>query len=54
MDKPNEVICEIRKRQQRNPMFGHIGDGISKNKEKKYIEFQQGLKFNLIANLLLN
>jgi hypothetical protein len=35
MDKPNEVICKIRKRQHQNPLFGHIGDEISKNKEKK-------------------
>jgi hypothetical protein len=39
MDKPNEVIYKIRKIHQ-NPMFGHIGDEISKNKEKKYIRFQ--------------
>jgi hypothetical protein len=40
MDKPNEVICKIKKIQHQNPMFGHIGDEISKNKEKKYIRFQ--------------
>jgi hypothetical protein len=33
--KQNKVIRDVRKRRHRNPLFGHIGDGISKNGKKK-------------------
>jgi hypothetical protein len=42
------------KRQHQKPFFGHIGDEISKNRGKKYIEPQGGMKLNLVANLMLN
>jgi hypothetical protein len=29
-----KVTRKVRKRQYRNPLFGHIGDEISKNREK--------------------
>jgi len=49
-----KVICKVRKRRHRNPLFGHIGDKISKNREKKYIRRQRGMKLSLAANLVLN
>jgi hypothetical protein len=45
---------KVRKRQHQNPMFGHIGDEISKNRKKKYTGLQWGMKVNLAANLVLN
>jgi hypothetical protein len=35
-------------------LFGHIGDEILKNRGKKYIGLQQGMKLNLATNLVLN
>jgi hypothetical protein len=32
----------------------HAGDEISKDKKKKYIRLQQGMKLNLATNLVLN
>jgi hypothetical protein len=32
----------------------HVGDEISKNKKKKYIRLQQGMKLKLATNLVLN
>jgi hypothetical protein len=38
-----------------NPLFGHIGDEISKNRgKKKYTGLQRGMKLSLVANLVLN
>jgi hypothetical protein len=31
----NKVIRKLRKRRPRNPLFGHMGDEISKNRKKK-------------------
>ncbi len=50
----NKIIRKVRKRCHHNPLFGHIMDEISKNREKKYIRFQRGMKLNLVANLALN
>jgi hypothetical protein len=36
------------------PLFSHLRDEISKNKENKYNGFQQGMKLSLITNLMLN
>ncbi len=30
-----KVIRKVRKRRHRNPLFGHIGDEISKNRKKE-------------------
>jgi hypothetical protein len=35
-------------------MFGHIGDEISKNRGKKYIGLQWGMKLSFATNLVLN
>jgi hypothetical protein len=53
----NKVIRKVRQRRHWNPclvLFGHIGNEISKNRKKKYTEFQRGMKFSLAANLVLN
>jgi len=44
----------MKKRWHQNPLFGHIGDEISKNKKKRYTRLQQDMKFSLMANLVLN
>jgi hypothetical protein len=31
----NKVICKVRKRRHHNPLFGHIGDEVCKNRKKK-------------------
>ncbi len=36
------------------PLFGPIGDAISKNKKKKYIGLQQGMILGLTVDLVLN
>jgi hypothetical protein len=48
----NKVIRKVRQRRRRNPLFGHIGDEISKNRGKKVL--QRGMKLGLAANLVLN
>jgi hypothetical protein len=35
----NKVIRKVKKRQHRNPLFGHIRDEISKNKKKSALAF---------------
>jgi hypothetical protein len=51
----NKVIRIVRKRRHRNPLFGHIGDEISKNRQKKgYTGLQGGMELSLAANLVLN
>jgi hypothetical protein len=51
----NKVIRKVRKRRHWNPLFGHIGDEISKNrKKKKYTGLQGGMKLSLAENLMLN
>jgi hypothetical protein len=39
----NKFICTVKKRQHRNPLFGHIGDEISKNKKKTTLGFNGAL-----------
>jgi hypothetical protein len=36
------------------PLFGHIGDEISKNRKKMYTWLQRGMKLSLAANSMLN
>ncbi len=36
------------------PLFGHIGHEISKNRKRKYTGLQRGMKLSLAANLMLN
>jgi len=50
----NKVIRKVRKTQHRNPLFGHIGDEISKNRKKKYTGLERGMKLSLAAKLVLN
>jgi hypothetical protein len=50
----DKMIRAVRKRRHRNPLFGHIGDEISKNREKKYTGLQGGIKRSFAANLVLN
>jgi hypothetical protein len=47
-------ICKVRKRRHWNPLFGHIGDEISKNSEKKVHWASRGMKLSLAANWVLN
>jgi hypothetical protein len=37
----NKVICKIKQRQHHNPLFGHIGDEISKIGEKSTLGFNK-------------
>jgi hypothetical protein len=37
-----KVIGKVRKRRQQNPMFGHLRDEISENKENKYTGASRG------------
>jgi hypothetical protein len=48
----NKVIHKVRQRWHRNPLFGHIGDEISKNgrKKKRYTGLQLGMKLSLTPN----
>jgi hypothetical protein len=51
----NEFIRKVRKRRHWNPLFGHIGDEISKNREKKEVYWaSRRMKLSLVANLMLN
>jgi len=43
----NKVICKVKKRQHRNPLFGHIREEISKNKKKKCIGLQHSMKLKV-------
>jgi hypothetical protein len=52
--KHNKIICKIKKRQHQNPLFDHIGNEISKNREKMYIRVQLAMKLSLGRNLVLN
>jgi hypothetical protein len=47
-------ICKVRKRRHWNPLFGHMGDEISQNREKEYTGLQGVMKLSLAANLMLN
>ncbi len=47
-------ICKVRKRRHWNPLFGHMGDEISQNREKEYTGLQGGMKLSLAANWMLN
>jgi hypothetical protein len=49
-----KVIRKVRKRRHWNPCLGHIGDEISKKREKKYTGLQWGMKLSLAANWVLN
>ncbi len=40
----NKVFRKVRQRRHRNPVFGHIGGEISKNRNKKYTNLQRGMK----------
>jgi hypothetical protein len=46
-----KVICKVRKRRHRNPLFGHIGHEISKNRSTG---LEWGMKLSLAANLVRN
>jgi hypothetical protein len=49
----NKVIGKVRKTQHCNPLFGHIGDEISKNREKEYTGLERRMKLSLAAKLVL-
>jgi hypothetical protein len=40
----NKVTRKVRQTRRWNPLFGHIGDDISKNSKKKYTGLQRGIK----------
>ncbi len=40
----NKVIRKVRQSRHRNPVFGHIGEEISKNRNKQYTDLQRGMK----------
>jgi hypothetical protein len=50
----SKVIREVRQRRHRKPLFGQIGDEISKNRKKMYTGLQRGMKLSLATNLVLN
>jgi hypothetical protein len=37
----NKVTRQLRKRRDRNPLFGHMGDEISKNRKKNILGFNE-------------
>jgi hypothetical protein len=48
---PNQVIHKDRKRRHQNPLFGHIGDEISKNRKKNKVHWAStGQKLNLVCS----
>jgi hypothetical protein len=55
MVEPLKLSVKSGKTRHQNPLFGHIGDEISKNRgEKKYTGLQEGMKLSLATNLVLN
>jgi hypothetical protein len=50
----NRVIGKVRTTQHQNPEFGHTQGEIKKNRQKKYISIQGGMKLRKLSILVVN